>query len=108
MIIISNVVSPHDILKSHLTQLLDVITEPEKLANDLSAADLIAGPVRNKVLELSNTNYNKASLLVNEVLKSLKVFKESETLVKFCDILKRQDNANLVGIANSILRELGT
>ena len=107
MIIISNVVSPHDILKSHLTQLLDVITDPERLANDLSAADLIAGPVKNKVLELSNTNYSKASILVNEVFKSLKVFKKTEIVIKFCDILKSQDNANLVRIANSILRELG-
>ena len=106
IIIISNVVSPRDILKSHSTQLLDVINDPERLANDLSAADLIAGPVKNKVLELSNTNYSKASLLVNEVLKSLKVFTKTETLIKFCEILKSQDNANLVRIANSILREL--
>ena len=104
---LSNIVSPHDILKSHSTQLLDVINDPERLANDLSTADLIAGPVKNKVSELSNTNYSKASLLVNEVITSLKVFKEPETLVKFCDILKSQDNANLVRIANSILRELG-
>ena len=104
---LSNIDSPRDILKSHLTQLLDVINDPEKLANDLSAADLITGPVKNKVLELPNTNYSKASLLVNEFLTSLKVFKEPETLVKFCDILKSQDNANLVRIANSILRELG-
>ena len=99
--------SPHGILKSHLTQLLDVINDPERLANDLSVADLIAGPVKNKVLELSNTNYKKASILVNEVLTSLKVFDEPKTLVKFCDILKSQDNANLVRIANSILRALG-
>ena len=44
---------------------------------------------------------------MNEVLNSLRVFNEPKSLVKFCDILKSQDNANLVRIANSILRELG-
>ena len=100
-------VSPHNILKSHSPKLLDVITDPKKLANDLSAAKLICGPVKNKVLQVPDTDYNKASILVNEVLTSLKVFDEPKTLVKFCDILKSQDNPNLVRIANSILTELG-
>ena len=105
---ISNTVLIHDVLESHLTQLLDIITVPDKLANDLSSANLIASAVKTRVLTTPNLDqYQKASILVNEVINSLKAFNDPETLVKFCDVLKIQDDPNLVRIANTMLKELG-
>ena len=44
---------------------------------------------------------------MNEVINSLKAFNDPEILVKFCDVLKIQDDPNLVRIANTMLKELG-
>ena len=54
MLNISNTVSPQS------KQLLDVITIPDKLANDLSAIDLISVSVKNIVLYGSFINYHES------------------------------------------------
>ena len=41
---------PHEIRKGHLSKILDAITEPDRLANDLSSVHLISGPVADSVL----------------------------------------------------------
>ena len=100
-------VSPYNILKSNLTDLLNAISFPDKLANDLFADDLIGAHLQKEVLNTNLSPYDKASKLVNEVLVSLEAFNECETLVKFCDTLKKQDNPILCKTANTMIRELG-
>ena len=81
---------------------------PDKLANDLSMNDLIADSVKTRVLTTPNLDqYQKASMLVNEIHKSLRVFNDPEKLVNFCVVLKRQGDPDLVRIAESMLKELG-
>ena len=71
-------------------------------------SDLIAGSVATKVLTTPNFDqYKKASMLVNEIHKSLRVFNDPEKLVNFCVVLKRQGDPDLVKIAESMLEELG-
>ena len=78
------------------------------MATHLSKANLIAGAVERKVKTTPNLDdYDKASLLVNEVLKSLKVFNDPETLSEFCDVLKIQEDRDLKKIAEIMLDELG-
>ena len=109
MLNISNTVLPHHILKSRSTKLLDAITVPDKLANDLSAVDLISVCVKNKVLDVSiHDNYKRASKLVNEVLTSLRVFNDPDVLINFCNVLKSQDDPKLLRIANdNMLVDIG-
>ena len=108
MLNISNTVSPLHILKSRSTKLLDAITVPDKLANDLSAVDLISVSVKNKVLDVSiHDNYKRASILVNEVLTSLRVFNDPDILINFCNVLKSQDDPKLLRIANDMLVDIG-
>ena len=92
-----------EILKSHLTSVLEVVSDTTKLANDLSSVDLIADVVKDKVLFTNLSRYEGASILVNEVYWSLK---EPETLVSFCHVLKKQSNAASI-VADSMLSELG-
>ena len=91
------------ILKSHLTSVLEVVPDATKLANDLSSVDLIADIVKDKVLSTNLSRYEGASILVNEVYRSVK---EPETLVSFCHVLKKQSNA-ASRVADSMLNELG-
>ena len=89
-------------------QLIDVTTTPDRLANGLFAANLISNAVKDHVLSQQSVSHqDKASILVNQVLKSLKAFKDPKILSSFCDVLKNQDDPNLSRIANTILREIG-
>ena len=99
---------PYDILKSHLPQLCETINAPDRLANDLYVFNVIARDVQRKILNTPSLGpYDKASILVNEVLNSLKVFKDDKKFVKFCDVLKSEDNPDLRRIANTMSDKLG-
>ena len=105
MLNISSTVSP---LKSRSTELLDAITVLDKLANDLLVVDLISVSVKNIVLDVSiHDNYKQASILVNEVLTSLRVFNNPDVLINFCNVLKMQDDPKLLRIPNDMLVDIG-
>ena len=87
-----------------MIQLIDVINTPDILANGLFAADLIS---KDRVSNPNLSHQDKASILVNQVLTALRTFKDPKILISFCDVLKNQDDPNLLRIANTMLRELG-
>ena len=62
---------PHEILKARLSKILDAVTEPGRLANDLSSVDLISDPVVLSTPSLSR--YDKVSKLLEEFQCLLKV-----------------------------------
>ena len=99
--------SPHIILKKHTSELLGIISDPDKLAVDMWSADLVPDPVKENVLTtIGLSRFQKSSKLLDEVYRSLKVFKRSDTLVKFCEVLKIQRNAGLTRIADEMLKQL--
>ena len=100
-------ISPHIILKKHTSELLGIISDTSKLAIDLWSADLIPYPVKDNVLTtLGLSRLEKASKLVDVVYRSLKVFNGPDILVKFCEVLKIQQNAGLTRIADEMLKQL--
>ena len=108
VVVPSRKVSPHDILKSHIPAIIEVIVDTEKLANNLAAVDLIPHSVKDNVsTTLGISLYQRASRLINEVHRPMKLFDESQTLQSLCRVLKRQGNPALARIADTILRELG-
>ena len=97
-------ISPHIILKKHTSELLGIISNPDKLAVDMWSADLVPDSVKENVLTtIGLSRFQKSSKLLDEVYRSLKVFKRSDILVKFCEVLKIQRNAGLTRIANEML-----
>ena len=100
-------ISPHIILKKHTSELLGIISDPDKLAVDMWSADLLPDLVKENVLTtIGLSRFQKSSKLLDEVYRSLKVFKRSDILVKFCEILKIQRNAGLTRIADDMLQQL--
>ena len=99
--------SPRDILKRYTSELLGIISDPDKLAVDLWSADLIPDPVKDNVLNtVGLSRLQKSSKLLDEVYRSLKVFNRSDILVKFCEVLKIQQNPGLTRIADEMLKQL--
>ena len=100
--------SPKNILTRHLSDITDVVLDPEKLANDLHSAGLITFHMKDKVLTTSSySRYDKVSKLVNDVWKLLRADNDPEKLVMFCDVLKKQNDDKLNEITQDMLRELG-
>ena len=95
---------PHEILKAHLSKILDAVTEPDRLANDRPSVDLISGHVADFVLNTpSLSRKDKASRLLEEFQRLLRVSNDIQKLISFCDILNKQDNPVLTLVANEIL-----
>ena len=96
-----------DILRRHTSELLGIISDPDKLAVDLWSADLIPDPVKDNVLTtVGLSRFQKANKLVDEVYRSLKVFNSPAILVKFCEVLNIQHNPGLTRIADEMLKQL--
>ena len=100
--------SPFRIFKRHMSEMLDVISDTDRLANNLSIDDLVSYPVKDNVLSTpSLSRYQRASKLLNEIERSLKTFDEPKTLAKFCHVLKKQHNPILTKISAKMMKELG-
>ena len=98
---------PHIILKKHTSKLLGIISDPDKLAVDMWSADLVPDPVKDNILTtLGISRFQKSSKLLDEIYRSLKEFNSPDILVKFCEILKIQQNAGLTRIADDMLKQL--
>ena len=90
-----------------MSEMLGVISDTERLANDLSSVNLIPYPVKDDVITTNIfSRYQKASKLLNEIDRSLRVFNKPETLILYCEVLKKQENPALIGIAMNMLMDL--
>ena len=90
-----------------MSEMLGVISDTERLANDLSSVDLISYHVKDDVITTPISRYQKASRLLNEIERSLRVFNKPEILISYCEVLKKQKNPALRRIAYDMLKELG-
>jgi len=90
-----------------MSKMLEMISDTERLANDLSSVDLISYPVKDDVITTNLSRYQKASKLLNEIERSLRVSTKPETLISYCEALKKQQNSALTRIAQDMLLELG-
>ena len=100
--------SPKNILTRHLSDITDVVLDPEKLANDLHSAGLVTFHMKDRVLTTSSySRYDKVSKLVNDIWRMLRADNDPEKLMMFCDVLKKQNDDKLTEITQDMLRELG-
>ena len=84
---------PKNILTRHLSDITDVVLDPEKLANDLHSAGLITFHIKNRVLTTSSyPHYEKVSMLLNDVWRLLRGDEDYEKVMIFCGVLKRQND----------------
>ena len=92
-----------------MSEMLGVISDTERLANDLSLVDLISYQVKDDVITTPISRYQKASKLLNEIERSLRVqvLDNRGILISYCEVLKKQKNSALTRIAENMLKELG-
>ena len=103
-----NQLTPFNILKRHFSEILDVVSDPNRLANDLWGVDLISNVVKDNIITTASVpRYEKASKLLNEVQRSLKANENPETLIALCKLLTNQNNSAMSMICKTMMKELG-
>ena len=90
-----------------MSEMLGVISDSDSLANDLSSADLIPYSVKDEVITTNLSRYQKASKLLHEIERLLRLFNTREILISYCKVLRKQDSRSLARIAQAMLVELG-
>ena len=99
-----------DIFTRHVNEILGVMSDPdtERLSNDLSSANLIPYSVKDYVITTKGlSRYQKASILLNEIERSLRHLNTPEILENFCLVLQKQETCTLKTIAGEMLKKLG-
>ena len=82
--------------------------DTERLPNDLSSANLIPYSVKDYVITTKGlSRYQKASILLNEIERSLRHLNTPEILENFCLVLQKQETCTLKTIAGEMLKKLG-
>ena len=102
--------SPSNIFVRHTCEMLYVITDPdtERLPNDLSSANLIPYSIKDDLISTKGlSRYQKASTLLNEIDRSLRLTNKPQILENFSKVLMKQENPALTRIAEDMLKELG-
>ena len=100
--------TPFNVLKRHFSEILDVVYDANRLANDLWAVNLISNAVKDDTITTPSVpRYEKAHKLLNEVHRSLKISKTPETLILLCKVLTKQRNPAILMICNTMLNEVG-
>ena len=103
-----NQLTPFNILKRHFSEILDVVSDPNRLANDLWSVGLISNVVKDNIISTPSVpRYEKTSKLLNEVQRSLKINKNPETLISLCRVLIDQKNSVISMICKTMMKELG-
>ena len=82
-----------------------MVSDPNRLANDLWGVDLISNVVKDNIISTPSVpRYEKASKLLNEVQRSLK---NPETLILLSKVLINQKNSVISMICKAMMIELG-
>ena len=91
-----------------MSEMLGIISDPERLAIDLSSVNLIPCSIRDDVISKNISRYQKAKKLLSEIERSLRESKSKrlDILVNFCDVLKKQQNPVLTKIAEDMSTEI--
>ena len=85
-----------------------MVSDPNRLANDLWGVDLISNVVKDNIISTTSVpRYEKASKLLNEVQRSLNVNENPETLISLCKVLTNQKHAVISMICKTMMKELG-
>ena len=102
-----NKLAPSKVLKKHMADILDLVSDPNRLATDLYNRELISRSVQDDVhTTLGLSRYNRASKIVNDFQRQLNVFDDAESLKKFCEVLKSQGDPKLERKAKEMLYDL--
>ena len=96
---------PQYVLKTHTSDILQAVTEADRLAMDLWSASLLSDTLKDNIINnVGLSRLQKAIKILDEVYRCTK---EHELLVKFCAILKKQSHPTLTQIADVMLEKLG-
>ncbi len=94
-------------LKANSADIIELVPEPIKLANDLCSKKMLPPTVRDRVFENHvSTRYEKASTLMNEVERN---FRATDNVVdlflKLCNVLKQQQSPSLTKIVDKMISQ---
>ncbi len=96
--------TPFNILKTHTAVLLGILSDPDKLSDELWAKDLLSDGVRDRIkTTLGISRYDKASMILIDVSRYMKVLDSNDTFIQFCDVLINHGQPGLNEIAKKMI-----
>ena len=96
-----------DVFKKHSADLKELVSVPEIVANHLFSAGLIPFSVLGKLQATGFSPYEKASILFDEVQRSISGINVMEKFSSLCKILKKQCSKNVEQIVIKMENEAG-
>ena len=83
------------------------MSDPERLANTLYSAELISFSVKDEVVTTPGlSRYRKASIVVNEVERSISGLNKTEKFSRLCEVMKEQRDQPLSEIVIKMEKEV--
>ena len=92
------------VLKEHTPMLLGLLSDPDKLSDELWAKDLLSSAVRDRIkTTLGFSRYNKASMILTEVSRYIELPDSKDVFTQFCDLLVNHGQPGLKEIAEKMI-----
>ena len=84
--------------------LLGLLSDPDKLSDELWAKDLLSDAVRDRIkTTLGICRYDKASMILTEVSRYIELPASSDAFIQFCDVLVNHEQPGLKEIAEKMI-----
>ena len=104
---ISDDTNPRNVFRKYYASLVDAISEPMRLANDLWSANLISTADRDLVTITGISSYERTSRILDSVHRLLSIANQKEKMRQFLHILQFQDTPAVSLLAKEILDASG-
>ena len=88
------------VLKEHTPMLLGLLSDPDKLSDELWAKELLSDVVIDRIkTTLGISRYDKASMILTEVSRYIELPDSNDAFVRFCEVLVNHGQPGLKEIA---------
>ena len=92
------------VLKEHNPMLQNLLSDPDKLSDELWAKQLLSSAVRERIkTTLGFSRYDKASMILTEVSRYIELPDSKDVFIPFCDVLVNHGQPGLKEIAEKMI-----
>ena len=97
-------VVPYDeVIKAKTPRMMDLISNPEKLAVDLWSAEFIGDQTKDDIMTTPTSDMKKSDKLLHEVYVYFKECDEKKKMEEFCEIMKKNCNPGIIKVLQDVL-----
>ena len=103
---VNTAIDAYDILTRHTPRLLGIVSDPQKLSNELCAKMLLSEATKDKITTPAIGRHKKIRMIMDEVSLDFQQTEDKDRFIRFCNVLKEHGQPGLTELAEEMLSSI--